>query len=114
MSPGDIVLVKFPFANLENAKKRPALLLKTTKVSSKGHLMTIAMITSKIEGLDLDGDVVLDEWQKAKLLHPSLVRLAKIATIDSELIERKLGRLSSVDHEQVGRVFSRLYSHWVK
>lgn len=113
MSPGDVVLVKFPFANLESAKKRPALVLRPTRVSHRSELVTIAMITSKLEGLELDGDVSLQDWQKAKLLHPSLVRLAKVATVDGEIIEKKLGRLSPEDFGRVGKAFSALYSSWI-
>jgi hypothetical protein len=72
------------------------------------------MITSKLEGMELDGDVLLKDWQDAKLLHPSLVRITKTATVDSELIERKLGRLSSKDSSEVARAFAALYSYWLK
>lgn len=34
------------------------------------------------------GDVLLADWKAAGLLHPSLLRLAKIATIDAELIDK--------------------------
>jgi hypothetical protein len=43
------------------------------------------MITSQVEALALDGDVLLGDWEAAGLLHPSLLRVGKLATIDEEL-----------------------------
>jgi hypothetical protein len=36
------------------------------------------MITSKTEGFKLVGDVPLEQWRSAALLHPSIARLAKM------------------------------------
>lgn len=113
MKPGTIVLVRFPFTSLEQAKKRPALVLSTVRHSPKIGLVTFAMITSKLDGLDLDGDVKLKDWQKAHLLHPSLVRLSKVTAVDAELIERELGLISEQDQREIGKVIRRLYRHWL-
>jgi len=43
--------------------------------TTKNKLVTIAMITSQIDGLKFPGDVLLNEWKAANLLHPSLARL---------------------------------------
>lgn len=110
---GEVILVKFPFAHLDDSKKRPALVLKETRVTSKTSLMTIAMITSKIDGLELEGDVLLSKWKEAKLLHPSLVRLSKLATIDAELVERRLGVIARGDLKSVARTFKSLYLGWL-
>jgi mRNA interferase MazF len=109
----DIILVKFPFANLEEGKKRPALVLRETHVTSKASLVTIAMITSKLDGLEIEGDLVLSDWKDSHLLHPSLIRLSKVATIDAELIDRKLGNLSAPDTKAVVRIFRKLYGAWL-
>ena len=110
---GGIVLVKFPFANLEQSKKRTALILRETRVTSKSSIITIAMVTSKVDGLELEGDVLLSHWKETKLLHPSLVRLSKLATIDAELIERKFGSLHESDQKVVSRTFKNMYSAWL-
>jgi len=86
------VLVRFPFADLAAAKKRPALVLTRTARSSRYRLVTLAMITSQVEALKIDGDVLLKDWKPAGLLHPSLLRLAKVATVDGELVDKRIGR----------------------
>jgi mRNA interferase MazF len=113
MSPADIVLVKFPFTNLESEKKRPALVLRTTVLTPKVKLVTLAMITSQIDGAHIEGDVLLKEWEQSKLLHPSLVRLSKIATIDYELIDKKIGQLAKIDVNQVKKQIQKAFNFWL-
>ena len=113
MKPGTVVLVRFPFANLDQTKKRPALVLSHIKHSSQIQLITLAMITSKLEGLELEGDLRLKDWETAHLLHPSLVRLTKVATVDLDLIDREMGTISERDRREVGKIFRKLYRHWL-
>lgn len=113
MKPGDVVLVRFPFGDAAAAKKRPALLLARTVRSPRNRLATLAMITSQIEALRLEGDVLLDGWQAAGLLHPSLLRLAKVATVDEELVERAIGRLAAPDRAAAGSALRRVFAAWL-
>jgi mRNA interferase MazF len=108
------VLVRFPFADLAAAKKRPALVLTRTARSSRYRLVTLAMITSQVEALTLDGDVLLEDWKLAGLLHPSLLRLAKVATVDGELVDKRIGRLSAADDATAREVFRRVFSAWIR
>lgn len=112
MKPGDVVLVRFPFTHLLTTKKRPALVLQVTSHSPKITLVTVAMITSRVEGMRLPGDVVLEDWKKSHLLHPSLVRLCKMATLDQELIMKTMGALSAADIKSIRKSFGKLYGFW--
>lgn len=112
MKIGDIVLVKFPFANLSQAKKRPALVLSQVSLSRSEKLVTIAMVTSQVDALEIDGDVLLSDWKKCGLLHPSRLRLSKVATVDDELICMRLGSISDADRVKVQRAFHELYRVW--
>lgn len=71
------------------------------------------MITSQVEGLALEGDVHLLDWKAAGLLHPSVLRLAKVATVDERLIEKTIGRLSARDLASVRDAFRRVFAAWV-
>lgn len=70
------------------------------------------MITSQVESLRLQGDVLLSEWQAAGLLHPSLLRVGKIATVDEELIEKKIGTLAPPDRDAARTAFRGVFSAW--
>jgi mRNA interferase MazF len=113
MRAGDIVLVRFPFSDLESSKKRPALLLSTSELTPKVGLLTIAMITSKIEGLKIAGDFRIKSWKNAGLLHESVVRLSKIATIEKELALKRLGRLQPEDLDGIKSAFKKHFKFWL-
>jgi mRNA interferase MazF len=110
VKPGEVVLVRFPFAELAATKKRPALILARTARSPRNRLVTLAMITSQVETLKLLGDVVLADWKAAGLLHPSLLRMAKVATIDEHLVDKTIGRLSERDMAAGRGAFHRVFS----
>lgn len=114
MKPGDIALVRFPFTEVATEKKRPALILARTIRSPRNRLATVAMITSQVEALKLAGDVILTDWKAAGLLHPSLLRLAKIATIDEDLIDKQIGRLAKGDLAEAGKAFRTVFASWLR
>jgi mRNA interferase MazF len=113
VKPGDVALVRFPFSDLAATKKRPALVLARTVRSPRYGLVSVAMITSQVESLALAGDVLLRDWKGAGLLHPSLLRLAKVATVDAELIEKVIGKLASPDRAAARDAFHAVFSAWV-
>ena len=114
MKPDEIALVRFPFTDLAADKKRPALVLARTARSPRNRLITVAMITSQVEALKLDGDVLLADWKAAGLLHPSLLRLAKVVTIDEQLADKTIGRLSARDLEAARQAFHRVFATWLR
>ncbi len=107
---GDVILVKFPFSDLESSKKRPALVLNSVSFHKNLSLITIAMITSKVEVARIEGDLQFQDWSDVGLLYPSLLRLSKIATIENKLVSKKLGRLSPRDLSQVGSSFRKQFA----
>ena len=114
MKSGDVALVRFPFADAASSKKRPALVLARTARSPRNRLATVAMITSQVESLKLEGDVLLADWKSAGLLHASLLRLAKVATIDEDFIDKTIGRLSARDIAAARQAFQRVFSAWLR
>jgi mRNA interferase MazF len=113
MKLGEIVLVKFPFSDLETAKKRPALVLIETKISKDIRVVTIAMVTSRIEGASLSGDYQIQKWSEAGLFHPSLIRFSKVATVEIELVEKPLGQLAVTDLKGAKTAFKKHFQAWV-
>jgi mRNA interferase MazF len=100
----EIVLLVFPYASTELIKKRPALILLDTEDED----IIVARVTS--QSAKSDFDVVIEDWQKAGLLVPSIVRVNKIATLEKNLVERKLGILSAEDWLNVCNKIKQLWS----
>lgn len=111
-SPGDVVVVPFPFTDLETTKKRPALVLSSVETRHFPPLVTLAMITSQMESETIRGDTPITHWQEAGLIHNSKVRLAKLVTVDKGLIQKKLGSLSKKDRVPLKKEFRKVFSGW--
>ena len=88
---GDVILVPFPFTDLSDTKRRPALVLSSRDYNDATGEVIIAQITSRV-GTSRPGDHVVAGWRDAGLLSPSLVR-AKLTTLHSGLILKTLGRM---------------------
>jgi len=84
---GSIVLLKFPFADIAGYKRRPALVLKDLE---DGDIL-VCRITSKIYKSKYD--IYLDNWIKFGLKLPSVVRVHKMATLEKDMIESRMGRM---------------------
>jgi hypothetical protein len=59
------------------------------------------------------GDTRFAKWREAGLPKPSLVRLAKVVTVERSLICKKLGALQANDRQAVRRQFRQVFSELV-
>jgi len=92
---GEIVLVGFRFTDEAGFKRRPSVIISTDAYHRDRQEVIVAAITSNINRL-LVGDHLINGWQDAGLLHPSVVT-GVIRTIKQEMIHRMLGDMPSTD-----------------
>ena len=100
---GDVIKVPFPYTDRATRQSRPALVVSTGRLEEMHGLLWVVMITSA-ENRGWPGDVPVENLKMAGLPVPSLIRSAKIATIDASDAS-KLGRLPAA---QVRLVTGRL------
>jgi mRNA interferase MazF len=91
---GDVVLVPFPFADARATKARPALVLNDISYEQSTGNVILAQITSR--AAQFPSDYVLQDWAKAGLKRPSIVRI-KLATLAASLVRYKPGALTPAD-----------------
>lgn len=104
---GDVVRVPFPYTDRDTRQRRPALVVSRQALGDKGALLWVVMITSAANR-EWPGDVSLAEnHQEVGLPVPSIVRSAKIATIEA----RHADRLGSLPGPLWARVASALRGH---
>lgn len=104
--PGDVVRVPFPYTDRATRQHRPALVVSAPEVQASHGLLWVLMITSA-ENRGWDGDVAVANLRVAGLPAPSVIRTAKIATIEA----RDAGHLGKVSSAERKSVFRALHAN---
>ncbi|HRX49196.1 MAG TPA: type II toxin-antitoxin system PemK/MazF family toxin [Spirochaetota bacterium] len=94
---GDIVVIPFPYSDLSNAKKRPALVLAE---SSLGDLI-LCQITSQDFKDSYAVNLSSEDFSSGSLPKTSNIRPNKLFTADSKIILYKAGTLKSIKTNEV-------------
>nr|WP_316629854.1 type II toxin-antitoxin system PemK/MazF family toxin [uncultured Brevundimonas sp.] len=101
---GDVVRVPFPYTDRSTRQHRPALVVSDGPLGDGDRLLWVVMITSA-DNRPWADDVSLDDsYADAGLPAPSVIRPAKIATIDAAVATR-LGR---IDEERLARAMDTI------
>lgn len=97
---GDVVVTPFPYSDLSDSKKRPALVV----AALKGDDVILCQITTRAVGDDYSISIDDKDFASGGLKKPSNVRPNRLFTADSNLILYRAGGLSSQKVESVMRV----------
>ena len=100
----DVVVVPFPFTDQPATKRRPAVVVTTTRFNTIHQSAVLAMVTST--SARWQSDVPLCDWRQAGLHVPCCVRF-KLFTLDNALILRKVGTLSRRDGAAIQEALRR-------
>lgn len=85
--PGTVVRVPFPYTNRPVHQYRPAVVVSAPAFNARSHLLWVVMVTSA-ENRRWPDDISLEaDFQSVGLPAPSLIRPAKIATIEAAQAE---------------------------
>jgi PemK-like protein. len=111
MIKGKVVLVPFPFDDLSTTKARPAVCL-TNPIGPHRHVV-LAFITSRVPTDLLETDVVLGsnqvDFAATGLRVSSTLRLHRLMTVTTSLIQRELGDLSPTMQAEVAQKLRKLF-----
>ncbi len=99
---GDIVIIAFPYTNMNNTVMRPAMVI----VDTRDEDIIVARITSQKRNIETE--VEIHNWKSKGLLMQSYVRLSKIATLNRKDIKKKISSLDEIDIKQSKAILKRL------
>lgn len=102
---GDVVVMHFPFSNLADSKKRPALVI----ASLKGTDRIVCQITTNAT-ID-DYSITLDsrDFSKGSLSKASIIRPNKIFTADESIIFYKAGKIKDNKIREVEEILVKIF-----
>ena len=98
---GDVVKVPFPYTDRATRQSRPALVASTGSLEETHGLLCVVMITSA-ENRGWPGDVDVSNLAAAGLPVASVIRTAKVATIEAGDATR-LGKVSAATLKRVAQ-----------
>ncbi len=61
----------------------------------------VCMVTSHLGGIPFAYDHVLADFVAAGLPKPSLVRVAKLVTVEQSMLLKRLGKLGAIDRSKI-------------
>lgn len=107
MKPGDLVLLRFPQTDLQEGKLRPALVIA---IAPGRHAdVLLALVTARTHQTIAGFDEVIEptdpDFSLTRLKTRSVIRLARLATVEPSVIAARLG---SISLDRLGRVRGRL------
>ena len=99
VSRGDVVLVRFVFADEKGVKQRPGLIVSTDRYHEDRRETILAAITSNVGRL-LIGDYKIRAWRESGLPYHSIVT-GIVRTIKHDMIAAKMGELPASELRSV-------------
>ncbi|WP_022834908.1 type II toxin-antitoxin system PemK/MazF family toxin [Salisaeta longa] len=103
--PGQIVLYRFPRTDLAEGKLRPALLI--SKAPGPYDDWLICMISSQLHQQIEEFDELIEEgdsdFQQSGLKKTSIVRISRLAIVEGQILEGRIGKISSGRMQRIRR-----------
>jgi mRNA interferase MazF len=105
---GDVVLVPFPFTDQSTTKQRPGVVVSSAAYHRARRDLILMAVTSQVRGSGTFAELVVEDWQAAKLIRPSAIKPV-LATLEQTLVIKKLGRLSAADQRHLRETIAALF-----
>lgn len=109
---GEIVLLSFPFTDLQTTKVRPALVVSSDSFNKIGRDAIFIFITSKPynEPFDIRIDKQDTSFRATRLKVSSTLRASKIMCLEQGFVRRRLGCLDNKTLQKVEQALISLLS----
>lgn len=104
---GDIVLVPFPFTDQSATRQRPGVIVSSPAYNRVRRDLILMAVTSQVRGSGTFGEVLVQDWQAARLLKPSAIKPV-LATLEQALVIKTLGRLSQRDQQALSETIGKI------
>ncbi len=105
----ELVLLRFPFSNLEGGKVRPALVVSNNLFNNKSDDCIMIPLTSVIKDEPYSRLIKQEDLEIGKLLKTSRVRTDKIFAVEKNLIEMKIGILHNDCFNSIRKQISSIF-----
>ena len=106
MKTGDIILIPFPFAEMVNAKVRPAVIVSVTKDKYKDII--VCAISSVMPAKLSENEILISPQGINKLRVRSVLKVDRIVTLKRKDVIHELGKLNIAELKKFKEIFRKL------
>lgn len=106
----EIVLLPFPFSDLERKKVRPALVVSNNRFNKKSDDCVMLPLTAIIKNEPYSVVIDQKDLSTGKLIRQSRIRADKVFSVEKELVVMKIGILKDKTFNQVKKELVRIFN----
>lgn len=108
---GDILLLSFPFTDLQTRKVRPALVVSSNSFNRRNQDAIFAFITTKeyTSPFDIRIKETDPSFKTTKLKAASTFRISKLMCLEQKLAVRRLGHTNKIIINKVNTALKSLF-----
>ncbi len=97
----EIILLPYPFSNLEGKKVRPALVVSNNAFNNKSDDFIAVPLTSIIKDEPYSVIINQEDLSSGKLIRQSRVRADKLFTVEKSIVIMKIGFLKDATFNKI-------------
>lgn len=105
----EIVLLPYPFSDLESLKIRPALVVSNDIFNNNSNDCVMVPLTSVIKDELYSIVISKEDLSAGRLIKTSRIKVDKIFAVQKSLIKMKIGRLNNKSFDKVRKELLRLF-----
>jgi mRNA interferase MazF len=104
LSQRDLVLISFPFSDLEVAKVRPVVVLSNDNYNSRFRDFIAVPLTSNLKLRDYTVRLTQKELEQGRLITESKVKVDRVFSVSNDLVRMKIGRVRKQVHADITKI----------
>lgn len=97
----DLVLLPYPYSNLQEEKVRPALILSNESFNKRSRDCIVVPLTSVIKDDPSSVLVSQGDMDEGTLIRPSRIRADKIFNVEQRLVKMRIGSVKPAVFDKV-------------
>ena len=104
----EVVLISFPFSDLETAKVRPVVVLSRDSYNLHSEDFIAVPLTSNLKLTDYAMLITNEDLESGKLVVDSKAKVDRVFAVRQSLVRTRVGRLKIETHQKRVRILAGL------
>lgn len=99
-----IVLLSFPFSDMQSSKVRPVIILSKTAYNKTHQDFVAVPLTTNLKKGKYDLVLKGKDLEKGHLIADSKIKVDRIFSVNSNLVRMEIGKINKTIHDKIKKV----------